>query len=190
MSAKITCFTILRIAGQMPSRTPGALEYNNLERQVHMKKFVDEFKEFIARGNALDLAVGVIIGGAFGAIVNSLVADVIMPPLGMLLNKVDFNNLYIQLNRAAVSLPEGTTLAAAQEQGAVVIAYGAFLMTIINFLIVAFFIFLLVKGINKLRDATKKETEAVEPTVKNCPFCYTEIPVEAIRCPNCTSQLT
>lgn len=154
-----------------------------------MKKFVEDFKEFISRGNALDLAVGVIIGAAFGAIVNSLVSDVIMPPLGMLLGKVDFNNLYIQLNKAAVSLPKGTTLAAAQEQGAVVIAYGTFLMTIINFLIIAFFIFLLVKGVSKLSDVTKKE-EAAEPTTKTCPFCISEIPVEATRCPHCTSQLT
>ena len=154
-----------------------------------MKKFVEDFKEFISRGNALDLAVGVIIGAAFGAIVKSLVSDVIMPPLGMLLGKVDFNNLYIQLNKAAVSLPKGTTLAAAQEQGAVVIAYGTFLMTIINFLIIAFFIFLLVKGVSKLSDVTKKE-EAAEPTTKTCPFCISEIPVEATRCPHCTSQLT
>lgn len=154
-----------------------------------MKKFVEDFKEFISRGNALDLAVGVIIGAAFGAIVNSLVSDVIMPPLGMLLGKVDFNNLYIQLNKASVSLPKGTTLAAAQEQGAVVIAYGSFLMTIINFLIIAFFIFLLVKGVSKLSDVTKKE-EAAEPTTKTCPFCINEIPVDAIRCPHCTSQLT
>ena len=154
-----------------------------------MKKFVEDFKEFIARGNALDLAVGVIIGAAFGAIVNSLVSDVIMPPLGMLLGKVDFNNLYIQLNKAVLSLPKGTTLAAAQEQGAVVIAYGSFLMTIINFLIIAFFIFLLVKGISKLSVVNKKE-EVAEPTTKKCPFCITEIPVEATRCPHCTSQLT
>ena len=154
-----------------------------------MKKFVEDFKDFIARGNALDLAVGVIIGAAFGAIVNSLVSDVIMPPLGMLLGKVDFNNLYIQLNKAAVSLPKGTTLAAAQEQGAVVIAYGSFLMTILNFLIIAFFIFLLVKGVSKLSDVTKKE-EVAEPTTKTCPFCISEIPVEATRCPQCTSQLT
>jgi len=120
--------------------------------------------------------------------VNSLVADVIMPPIGMLLGNVDFTDLYFQLNKAAVSLPAGTPLAPAQEQGAVVIAYGSFLMTIINFLIVAFFIFLLVKGINKLRELNKKEEETT-PTTKVCPFCKTEIPLEATRCPNCTSQL-
>lgn len=154
-----------------------------------MKKFIDEFKEFITKGNAIDLAVGVIIGGAFGSIVNSLVADVIMPPIGMLLSNVDFTNLYFQLNKAAVSLPVGTPLAAAQEQGAVVIAYGSFLTTIINFLIVAFFIFLLVKGINKLRELNKKEEEETTPTTKVCHFCKTDIPLEATRCPNCTSQL-
>ena len=154
-----------------------------------MKTFIDEFKDFIAKGNALDLAVGVIIGGAFGAIVNSMVADMIMPPIGLLLGNVDFSNLYVQLNPGAVSLEPGTTLAAAQDQGAVVFAYGNFLMTIINFLIIAFFVFLLVKGINKLRDMNKKEEAAVEQTTKTCPFCKTDIPIEAIRCPNCTSQL-
>jgi len=154
-----------------------------------MKKFMDEFKEFITKGNAFDLAVGVIIGGAFGKIINSLVADVIMPPIGMLLGKVDFNNLYVQLNKAAVSIPKGTPLPVAQEQGAVVLAYGSFLMTIINFLIIAFIIFLLVKGINKLRAMDKKEEVAAEPTNKTCPFCKTEIPLEATRCPHCTSEL-
>jgi len=116
-----------------------------------MKKFMDEFKKFITKGNALDLAIGVIIGGAFGKIVNSLVADIIMPPIGMLLGKVDFNNLYLQLNKAVVSIPKGTPLSVAQEQGAVVVAYGSFLMAIINFLIIAFFIFLVVKGIARRR---------------------------------------
>jgi large conductance mechanosensitive channel len=159
------------------------------ERLVDMKKFMDEFKKFITKGNALDLAIGVIIGGAFGKIVNSLVADIIMPPIGMLLGKVDFNNLYVQLNKAVVSIPKGTPLSVAQEQGAVVVAYGSFLMAIINFLIIAFFIFLVVKGINKLRDLKKEDEVAAEPTTKVCPFCKTEIPLEATRCPNCTSQL-
>ncbi|HZK17309.1 MAG: large conductance mechanosensitive channel protein MscL [Anaerolineaceae bacterium] len=154
-----------------------------------MKKFISEFKEFISKGNAIDLAVGVIIGGAFGTIVKSLVADIIMPPIGMLLGNVDFSDLYIQLNRAAVSIPAGTTLAAAQEQGAVVIAYGSFLMSVINFLIVGFFVFLLVKGINKLSFRNKKEEEVKAPETKVCPFCKTDIPLEASRCPHCTSQL-
>lgn len=154
-----------------------------------MKKLFAEFKEFIQKGNAIDLAVGVIIAGAFGAIINSLVADVIMPPIGMALGKVNFTDLYIQLNKAAVSIPDGTSLAAAREQGAVVLAYGAFLMTIINFLIVAFFVFLLVKGMNKLRDLGKKEEVAADPTSKVCPFCKSEIHIEASRCPHCTSKL-
>jgi large conductance mechanosensitive channel len=154
-----------------------------------MKKLFAEFKEFIQKGNAIDLAVGVIIAGAFGAIINSLVADVIMPPIGMVLGKVNFTDLYIQLNKAAVSIPDGTSLAAAREQGAVVLAYGAFLMTIINFLIVAFFVFLIVKGMNKLRDLGKKEEVAKEPTSKVCPFCKSEIHIEASRCPHCTSKL-
>ncbi len=150
---------------------------------------MDEFKEFITKGNALDLAIGVIIGGAFGKIINSLVADIIMPPVGMLLGKVDFNNLYVQLNKAAVSIPKGTPLTVAQEQGAVAFAYGSFLMSIINFLIIAFIIFLVVKAINKLRDLKKQEEIAEEPTTKVCPFCKTEIPLKASRCPHCTSQL-
>lgn len=154
-----------------------------------MKKIFTEFKDFIQKGNAIDLAVGVIVAGAFGAIINSLVADVIMPPIGMALGNVNFNDLYIQLNKAAVSIPAGTSLAAAREQGAVVLAYGAFLMTIINFLIIAFFVFLLVKGINKLRDMSKKEEATAAPTSKVCPFCKSEIHIEASRCPHCTSKL-
>ena len=154
-----------------------------------MKKIFTEFKDFIQKGNAIDLAVGVIVAGAFGAIINSLVADVIMPPIGMALGNVNFNDLYIQLNKAAVSIPAGTSLAAAREQGAVVLAYGAFLMTIINFLIIAFFVFLLVKGINKLRDMSKKEEAIAAPTSKVCPFCKSEIHIEANRCPHCTSKL-
>ncbi len=148
---------------------------------------VKEFKEFILKGNVLDLAFGVVIGGAFGAVVNSLVKDVIMPPIGLLLGGVDFSNLYIRLNEAARALPAGTTLAAAQEAGGVVLSYGNWLMTIINFLIIAFCIFLLLKGIN---NAKKKPAEApAAPTTKVCPFCKTEIPLEATRCPHCTSQL-
>lgn len=154
-----------------------------------MKKIFTEFKDFIQKGNAIDLAVGVIIAGTFGAIINSLVADVIMPPIGMALGNVNFNDLYIQLNKTAVSIPAGTSLAAAREQGAVVLAYGAFIMTIINFLIIAFFVFLLVKGINKLRDMSKKEEAIAAPTGKVCPFCKSEIHIEASRCPHCTSKL-
>lgn len=153
-----------------------------------MKKFVTEFKEFITKGNALDLAIGVVIGGAFGAIVKSLVEDLIMPIIGVFLGKVNFADLFIQLNKATVTIPAGTTLAAAREAGAVVFAYGNFIMAIINFLIIAFVIFLLVKAINKARKPA--EVPASAPTTKICPFCKTEIPLEATRCPHCTSQLS
>lgn len=153
-----------------------------------MKKFTNEFKEFISKGNALDLAIGVIIGGAFGAIINSLVEDLIMPVIGMLLGKINFTDLFIQLNRSAVTIPAGTTLAAAREAGAVVFAYGSFLMTIVNFLIIALVIFLLVRAINKMRKPAA--APAAAPATKVCPFCKTEIPLEATRCPHCTSQLS
>lgn len=147
---------------------------------------VKEFKEFILRGNVLDLAFGVIIGGAFGGVVNSLVKDVLMPPIGLLLGKVDFTNLYIRLDETARALPAGTPLVAAQEAGAVVLAYGNWVMSIINFIIIALCIFLLIKAINKVK---KPAAAPAAPTTKNCPFCKTEIPLEASRCPHCTSQL-
>lgn len=139
-----------------------------------------EFKAFIARGNAFDLAVGVIIGAAFGRIITSLVDDVIMPPIGLLLGKVDFTNLY--LNLGGKSYP---SLAAAKEAGAATLNYGVFLNTVINFLIVAFVIFLLVKQINRLKAAPAPAS----PTTKECPFCLTVIPLKATRCPACTSEL-
>ena len=144
-----------------------------------------EFKEFIAKGNMLDLAFAVVIGAAFGAVINSLVKDILLPPIGLLLAGVNFSDLYIRLDAAARALPAGTPLAAAQEAGAVVLAYGNWLMTIINFIIIAFCIFMLIKAINKMK---RKPVEAA-PTTKICPFCKTEIPLEATRCPHCTSQL-
>ena len=139
-----------------------------------------EFKEFAMRGNVIDLAIGVIIGGAFGKIVSSFVADVIMPLIGLLLGGVDFSNLFVNLG------PEKyETLAAAQEAGAPTLNYGIFINAIVDFLIVALVIFLVVKAINKM----KKPTPVPAPTTKKCPFCFTEIPLEAKRCPNCTSQL-
>lgn len=149
--------------------------------------FVSEFKAFILRGNVIDLAVGVIIGGAFQAIVNSLVNDVIMPVVSLLTNGIDFSNLFIQLNGDE----KYATLAAAQEAGAAVLAYGNFISAVINFLIMAFVIFLLVKGINKVHTIGKKEEPAEEPapTTKVCPFCKSEVAIEATRCPHCTSEL-
>lgn len=152
-----------------------------------MKKFFGEFKEFAVRGQAVDLAVAVIVGGAFGRIVTSLVTDIIMPPIGLLLGGVDFSNLFITIKAGEPAL-RYSTLAAAQEAGAVTLNYGVFLTNIISFLIIAFTMFLMIKGINKL-DRKKGESPAPAPTTKKCPFCFTEIHIEATRCPNCTSQL-
>ena len=141
---------------------------------------VKEFKEFIMRGNVMDMAVGVIVGGAFSAIVNSLVNDILMPVISLATGKIDFSNLFIALDGG-----EYASLAAAQEAGAAVFAYGSFIQAIIQFLIIAFCIFMVVKGMNKLR---KPEPEAA-PTTKVCPFCKNEVPIEATRCGFCTSEL-
>lgn len=142
-----------------------------------------EFKEFALKGNMIDLAVGIIIGGAFGGMITSLVKDVIMPPIGALLGGADFSNLMWVIKEGTTAGPYATPTAAA-EAGAAVMAYGAFINTVINFLIVAFVIFLLIKAMNKLR---KQEEEAV--TTKECPFCKSEIALEATKCPACTSSL-
>ena len=147
------------------------------------------FKDFLFKGNALDLAVGVIVATAFGAVVNSLVKDVIMPPIGLALGGVDFTNLYLQLNKASVAVPVGTPLAAAQEMGAVTLNYGSFIMTIITFTVIAFVIFMLIRAITKVKEVAKKEAKVEDPTTKVCPFCQTDISIKATRCPNCTSQL-
>ena len=141
---------------------------------------VKEFKEFIMRGNVMDMAVGVIVGGAFGAIVNSLVNDVIMPVISLATGKVDFSNLFVSLDGTKYA-----TLAEAQEAGGSVFAYGNFIQAVIEFLIIALCIFLMVKGVNKLR---KPEPEAAQ-TTKVCPFCKNEVPLEATRCGFCTSEL-
>jgi len=148
---------------------------------------VKEFKEFIMRGNVMDMAVGIIIGAAFGTIVKSLVADVIMPPIGLLLGNVDFANLFVLLKEGSTPGPYAA-LAAANEAGAVTLNYGVFVNTIISFVIVGFAIFLMVKGVNKLR--RQKPAPAAAPTTKDCPHCFTAIPIKATRCPNCTSELT
>jgi large conductance mechanosensitive channel len=141
---------------------------------------IKEFKQFIMRGNVLDLAVGIIIGGAFGKIISSLVDDIIMPPVGLLLGKVDFANLFISLDGNAYA-----SLAAAKAAGAATWNYGLFINTLINFLIVAFAIFLLIKQVNRFQ----KPAPVEEPNTKDCPYCQTAIPVKATRCPHCTSQL-
>jgi large conductance mechanosensitive channel len=147
---------------------------------------LQEFKKFAMRGNVVDMAVGIIIGGAFGTIVKSLVSDVIMPPIGLLLGGVDFSDLFVTLSEGSVAGPYAT-LTAAQEAGAVTIGYGLFLNSVISFLIVAFAVFLLIKAINKLQ--AEEEAPAEDPTTKDCPYCLSSIAIKATRCPNCTSQL-
>jgi large conductance mechanosensitive channel len=143
-----------------------------------------EFKEFVLRGNMMDLAVGVIVGGAFNGLVTSFVNNIIMPVISLFTGKIDFENMFVALDGAKYA-----TLAEAQEAGTAVIAYGSFITAIINFLILALVVFFLVKGINKMRAATKKEEAPAAPTTKVCPFCKTEIDINATRCPHCTSEL-
>jgi large conductance mechanosensitive channel len=145
-----------------------------------------EFKEFAIKGNVVDMAVGIIIGAAFGTIVKSLVADLIMPPVGLLLGDVDFASLFILLKEGTTPAPYAS-LDAAREAGAVTLNYGQFINTIVSFLIVAFAVFLIVRSINK---AKREEEEAPPPpTKKNCPLCCSEIAIEAKRCAFCTSEL-
>lgn len=139
-----------------------------------------EFKEFAMRGNVLDMAVGIIVGAAFGKIITSLVSDVLMPPIGLLLGKVDFSTRFLNLSGKSYS-----TLAEAKAAGAATINYGLFLNTVIDFLIVAFVIFLLVRQINRWN----KPAPAPVPATKDCPYCCSAVPVKATRCPNCTSEL-
>ncbi len=141
-----------------------------------------DFKAFIMRGNVIDLAVAVIIGAAFGKIVTSLVNDVIMPPIGLLLGKVDFSELYINLS----GTPYGS-LKAAKDAGAATISYGVFLNAVINFLIVGFAVFMMVRMVSKLH--RKEEAGPAAPTTKECPYCASTIAIKATRCPNCTSDL-
>ena len=148
---------------------------------------LQEFKTFAMRGNVVDMAVGIIIGGAFGKIITSLVNDVIMPPIGLLLGGVDFSNLFIVLKGGGAAGPL-LSLAEAKEAGAVTINYGLFLNSIISFVIVAFAVFIVIKQINRFK--REEEVPPDEPTTKKCPHCITEIPIKASRCPNCTSQLS
>jgi len=147
-----------------------------------LKNMLREFKEFALRGNVMDMAIGIIIGVAFGTIVTSIVNDLVMPPIGLLLGNVDFANLFINLSGVHYA-----SLAEAKQAGAAVIAYGAFINTVINFLIIAFVIFLLVRQVNRLR--RKPEAVPATPTTKDCPYCFSIIPIKAIRCPQCTSEL-
>jgi large conductance mechanosensitive channel len=148
---------------------------------------IKEFKEFIMRGNVMDMAVGIIIGAAFGGIVGSFVNDVIMPPIGLLLGHVDFSNMFAVLKQGATTPGPYASVAAAKAAGATTLNFGLFVNTLISFVILAFVIFLMVKGVNQLR--RPKSVPAGEPTIKDCPFCYSSIPIKATRCPNCTSEL-
>lgn len=142
-----------------------------------------EFKEFAMRGNVLDMAIGIIIGAAFGKIITSFVNDILMPPIGLLLGGLDFSNLFITLRGDHFA-----SLADAQAAGAVTLNYGVFINTIVDFIIVAFAIFLLIRQVNRLQRA-EEATPPPEPTEKECPYCFTAIPIKATRCPNCTSEL-
>ena len=155
-----------------------------------MKKLLTDFREFVARGDVMDLAIGIIIGSAFSAIVNSVVNNLLMPPFGLLIGNVNFQDLFIVLKQGQSPLPAGATLQMAQDVGAVTFNYGQFLTDVISFLILAFAIFLIVKGLQSLKDkVAKPEEETDEPTEKDCPFCKKSINIEATRCPYCTSQL-
>ena len=149
-----------------------------------MNGFIKEFKEFIMRGNVMDMAVGVIIGGAFQSIVNSLVNDVIMPVITKITGGIDFKNWFISLDGGTYS-----TLAEAQAAGAATLNYGVFITAVIQFLIMAFVIFSLVKTMNTIAAKTTKPVEPAAPTTKTCPYCKSEIAIEATRCPHCTSDL-
>jgi len=147
-----------------------------------MKKMLQEFKEFAVRGNVVDMAVGILVGAAFGNIVNSLINDVIMPPISLITGRINFSNLYINLSGKTYS-----SLAEAKAAGAVTINYGMFISSLLSFLVVAIFVFILVKQINNLK--RKEDVESVAPTQKSCPFCFSSISIKATRCPRCTSQL-
>lgn len=146
-----------------------------------------EFREFAMRGNVLDMAVGIIIGAAYGTIVNSLVQDVIMPPIGLVLGQVDFSNIFVVLKEGKIAGPYAS-VAAAKSAGAVSINFGLFINTVISFVIVAFSVFLLIRTMNKLQ-RPKKVEQALAPTTKECQFCFSAISLKATRCPHCTSEL-
>jgi len=155
-----------------------------------MNGFLKEFREFAVKGNAIDMAVGIVIGVAFGAIVKSFVGDVIMPPIGLAIGNIDFSNLFWVLHAGTQPGPYNT-MAEAAKAGAVTLNYGAFLNTVISFIIIAFAVFMFVRSINRLRARYEHKPEEVpaEPVTKTCPQCCTDIPAKARRCPNCTSSL-
>jgi len=157
-----------------------------------IKSWADEFKAFAVRGNVIDMAVGIIIGASFGKIVDSLVNDIIMPPLGWIMGRVDFTNLYFtiptKLNEVGAT-PHYDSLEAAKAAGAVTINYGVFINTLISFTMVAFAVFILIKAINKLKASQDKEAAEVAPQTKVCPKCFSEININATKCPHCTADI-
>ena len=158
------------------------------ESREEETRMLQDFKAFITRGNVIDMAVGIIIGIAFGLVVNSLVKDIIMPPIGLALGKVDFANLFVVLKEGLTPGPYAS-LAAAQAAGAVTINYGTFINTVVNLLIIAAVVFFLIVRPVARMQARKKAKEPAAPTTKECPYCATSIPINASRCPNCTSEL-
>jgi len=155
-----------------------------------LKKYIDEFKTFAVKGNVIDMAVGIIIGAAFGKIVDSMVKDIIMPPMGWLMGRVDFANLYLTLPNYDGEIISYPSLDAAQKAGAVTINYGLFINTLISFIFVALAVFLLIKFINKIRALAEKECVKEEAvTTKTCPKCYSTIDIRATKCPNCTADI-
>lgn len=151
-----------------------------------IKKLFKEFKEFAMRGNVMDMAVGIIIGAAFGTIVKSLVADMMMPPIGLLMGDADFTNLFFILKNGDPAGPYAA-LAAAKDAGAVSLNYGVFINNIVSFIIVAFALFMVIRGMNKLKQ--KEKEEPAEATTKECAYCFSTIAIKATRCPNCTSEV-
>ena len=155
------------------------------------RKTLNEFKEFALKGNIIDLAVGVIIGGAFQSIVNSMVKDIIMPLIGLIVGDMDYSNLFVVLGKVpdGVDVAALSTPAAANAAGVQVFAYGSFISAAVNFLIMAVVIFMLVKGINSMKRLATRDAEKPEPTTKDCPYCRSKVDIKAVRCPHCTSEL-
>jgi len=147
-----------------------------------------EFKEFAMRGNVIDMAIGIIIGGAFGPIVGSMVNDILMPPIGMALGNVDFSSLFILIKEGSKAAAPYASLADAKAAGAVTINYGLFINSVVSFVIVAFCVFLLVRTMNRLK--REEAAPPAEPTTRDCPYCYSAIAIKASRCPHCTSEVT
>jgi large conductance mechanosensitive channel len=158
------------------------------ESREEEKRMLQDFKAFIMRGNVIDMAVGIIVGIAFGLVINSLVNDIIMPPIGLALGNVDFTNLFVVLKEGPLTPPPYASLAAAKAAGAVTINYGAFIITVVNLVIIAAVVFFLIVRPVARMQARKKVEEPAPPT-KECPYCITAIPIKASRCPNCTSEL-